>query len=307
MLIYLAIALFAGFLLANQGPINADLRKTIGSPFWASVLSQIIGTIFLALISLTLVGSLFPSLHFILSNPLWIWIGGFIGPIYVTSTVFLFPRLGAVQTVILPIFGQILMGVVIDSFGWFSSNQIPLTTMRGIGMVVTIIGIISAVVLPNLGKNKTEEKAKAPVALQIWAVISGTFLSIQQAINGHLGSLLGAPAKASFLSFFLGLIAISLVTILIERKLPKMALIKKAKKWNMLGGVWGALFVLGAVLAVPQIGTGLNIMMGLVGQILGSMFVQQFGWWKSSKYRVQLWQILGVLIMLLGIVFIKFL
>ena len=34
MYIYLAFALVGGFLLANQNPINADLRKIVGSPFW---------------------------------------------------------------------------------------------------------------------------------------------------------------------------------------------------------------------------------------------------------------------------------
>ena len=36
MYIYLAFALVGGFLLANQNPINADLRKIVGSPFLAS-------------------------------------------------------------------------------------------------------------------------------------------------------------------------------------------------------------------------------------------------------------------------------
>ena len=35
MYIYLAFALVGGFLLANQNPINADLRKIVGSPFLA--------------------------------------------------------------------------------------------------------------------------------------------------------------------------------------------------------------------------------------------------------------------------------
>lgn len=48
-------------------------------------------------------------------------------------------------------------------------------------------------------------------------------------------------------------------------------------------------------------------MMGLIGQILGSMLVQQFGWWRSNKYQIQVWQVIGILVMLAGIVFIKFL
>ncbi|ETD03704.1 hypothetical protein N568_0112010 [Lactococcus garvieae TRF1] len=58
MFVYLGIALFAGFLLANQNPINADLRKNVHSPFWASTISQIIGVVFLGTVSLLLTGYL---------------------------------------------------------------------------------------------------------------------------------------------------------------------------------------------------------------------------------------------------------
>lgn len=74
-----------------------------------------------------------------------------------------------------------------------------------------------------------------------------------------------------------------------------------------IGWYLGGFFVLGAVLAVPKIGAGLNIMMALLGQIIGSMLVQQFGWWRSDRYPIRLIQVAGVAVMLVGIVCIKFL
>ena len=46
---------------------------------------------------------------------------------------------------------------------------------------------------------------------------------------------------------------------------------------------------------------------GLIGQIVGSMLVQQFGWWRSAKSSVNGIQILGVVVMAVSIAFIKFL
>lgn len=308
MFVYLGIALFAGFLLANQNPINADLRKNVNSPFLASTVSQIIGVVFLGTASLLLTGELFPTIDFVSNHPAWIWVGGLLGPVYVTSNVFLFPRLGAVQTVILPILGQILAGVVIDSFGWFHAVQIPMTPIRVLGIAVALSGLFIAVVLPSL-RHKSEKLASESslILLQIWAIISGSFIAIQQAINGHLGALLQKPLQASFVSFFIGLVVIVTVTLVVERRLITRAERREIKNWNMLGGIWGALFVLGAVLAVPKIGAGLNIMMALLGQIIGSMLVQQFGWWRSDRYSISPLQIIGVLVMLAGIVCIKFL
>ena len=157
MYIYLAFALVGGFLLANQNPINADLRKIVGSPFLASGISNFVGSIFLGIITLVNSQTLFPSFQFVGSHPAWIWIGGVLGGIFLTSNVLLFPRLGAVQTVILPILGQILMGTLIDSFGWFHAMQLPMTLMRFLGIIITLAGVIVAVVLPNL-----KEKEAAP-------------------------------------------------------------------------------------------------------------------------------------------------
>ena len=58
---------------------------------------------------------------------------------------------------------------------------------------------------------------------------------------------------------------------------------------------------------MPKIGAGLNIMMALLGQIIGSMLVQQFGWWRSDRYPIRLIQVAGVAVMLVGIICIKFL
>ena len=61
------------------------------------------------------------------TEPWWIWIGGALGVIYLTGNIVLFPKLGSVQTVIMPILGQIVMSMLIDNFGWFTlSNMILL-------------------------------------------------------------------------------------------------------------------------------------------------------------------------------------
>lgn len=307
MYIYLAFALVGGFLLANQNPINADLRKIVGSPFLASGISNFVGSIFLGIITLVTTQELFPSFHFVSSHPAWLWIGGIFGGIFLTSNVLLFPRLGAVQTVILPILGQILMGTLIDSFGWFHAMQLPMTLMRFMGIVITLIGVIIAVVLPNLKEKEAEKPKGNLLGWRIWAVIVGAMSAAQQAINGRLGVLLGNTAQAAFVSFLIGFSPIPIVSLFVDRRLPKISDLKKAKPWNGIGGFLGASFVFATVVAVPQIGAGLTIMMGLIGQILGSMLVQQFGWWRSNKYQIQVWQVIGILVMLAGIVFIKFL
>ncbi|WP_258088238.1 DMT family transporter [Weissella fangxianensis] len=311
-LIYLGVAFLAGFLLANQNPINSDLSKIVRSPFLAASISFLVGTLFLGLLSWGMTGDLWPSKQFISNQPMWIWLGGLLGGIYLTSNVVLFPKLGAMQTVILPILGQILMGTIIDTFGWFQADLIPLTGLRFIGLIILTLGVICAVVLPSKLNNSevildNTRKNNAKLFWQIWAIIAGAVSAIQQAINGHLGTILNNSEQAAFISFFTGFLLIMVFSLIVERRLPKISELKTTKVWNWFGGILGGSFVLATVLTVPQIGAGLTITMSLIGSITGSMLVQQFGWWRSVKSSISFVQILGVIIMAVGVVIIKFL
>lgn len=75
-LVFLGLSLFAGFMLANQNPINADMKKVVGSPFISAAISFLIGSIFLGILSAIMSHRVFPSGSFISSNPAWIWLGG---------------------------------------------------------------------------------------------------------------------------------------------------------------------------------------------------------------------------------------
>ena len=310
--IFLGLAFLAGFLLANQNPINSDLSKIVRSPFLAASISFLVGTLFLGLLSWGMSGDLWPSRQFISKQPMWIWSGGLLGGIYLTSNVVLFPKLGAMQTVILPILGQILMGTIIDTFGWFKATLIPLTGLRFIGLVILTLGVICAVVLPSalnkkelLLNNSSQNNGK--LFWQIWAIIAGAVSAIQQAINGHLGTLLHNSEQAAFISFFTGFILITVFSLILERRLPKLSELKTTTVWNWFGGILGGSFVLATVLTVPKIGAGLTITMSLIGSIIGSMLVQQFGWWRSARSSISFIQIIGVIIMAVGVMIIKFL
>ncbi|GAK30941.1 putative transporter [Weissella oryzae SG25] len=303
--------MIAGFLLANQSPINADLRGIVHSPFIAAAISFIVGTVFLAVIAWIQTGQLLPSWTVLAKLPWWLWLGGVLGLIYLTSNILLFSKIGAIQTVILPMLGQIVMGIFIDTFGWFNSPVLALSFWRLAGIVTLFLGVIIAVVVPNLGNRVVvlnDEAKDVKIWLwQVWAVIIGGFGAIQQAINGHLGVVLASPVQATLISFGLGSILIVILAYLVERRMVSWQELKQTRPWNWLGGFLGALFVLTAVIALPHIGAGMTIMMGLLGQITGSILVQQFGWWHSIKKRVVPAQIIGIIIMLVGVGLIKFL
>jgi transporter family-2 protein len=72
--------------------------------------------------------------------PAWMWIGGVMGLTVVFSITFAQPRIGATATIGILIAGQLVMGAVIDRFGWFGVEQIGISPYRALGVVLLGIG-----------------------------------------------------------------------------------------------------------------------------------------------------------------------
>lgn len=308
------LGLVAGIILANQNPVNAYLRTYIGSPYRTSLISFTVGVIFLAIILLSTGISLLPTATEITQTPVWMWFGGCLAAIYLTTFILLFPKIGAIQTAILPILGQVLMGTAIDTFGLFGNHVIALSGQRILGIVILLLGIGIAVIWANyqrpakrFGAAKTSNQSAFELnAWRVWAIIAGVLSAMQQAINGQLGLAIDSPVKATFVSFTLSwIVLVFIVLVMDHRILPHATEIKKLPWWGWLGGVLGALFVLLTVILVPKIGAGLTVTTILVGQLGGSLVVAQWGLWRSPIAPAKRLQVIGILIMLVGVLVIK--
>ncbi|MFT8871904.1 MAG: DMT family transporter [Sporolactobacillus sp.] len=153
----LIIGIVTGIILPLQTAISVKLRKALRSPLRAALATFFIAAFFLGLL-LTVSGhSLLIDQQLIRQQPWWVWIGGFLGVIYVTGNIILFPRLGSVHTVIMPVLGQIMMSMLIDDFGWFQLAQHRFDWIRCVGSLLILGGIILTVVVDQqLEKQKTK-------------------------------------------------------------------------------------------------------------------------------------------------------
>ena len=68
-----------GIGLAMQTAVNSRLRNFVVSPYLASMVSFVIGTLFLA-IAMLIMGEPFGiSINVFVTEPIWIWFGGICG------------------------------------------------------------------------------------------------------------------------------------------------------------------------------------------------------------------------------------
>ena len=130
-------------LLPIQTSINSRLSQFTRSSFYASTISFAVGTICLLVLNIIIHPQVLTPEFFSKQTLNYTWVlGGLLGVIYLTGNLLLLPRLGAALTVVITVTGQIIMGVIIDTFGLLGAHQQSFTLFKGVGIIFLITGII---------------------------------------------------------------------------------------------------------------------------------------------------------------------
>lgn len=99
--------------------------------------------------------------------PWWGWTGGIIALFTITANILLFKAIGQLQTMVLPLFGQLLFSLAIDHYGLFSARVIPLSLLRFVGMAISV-----ALLLGQLTLSLGMEPPGSPSALHNYSASS---------------------------------------------------------------------------------------------------------------------------------------
>lgn len=275
---FLVLAMLVGAIVPVQTAINTRLRVSVGSPIAATFLSFVVAAVVSSVMALLATGELVPDLAVAAAQPWWAWLGGFMGVMFIAGNIVLFPKLGPVQTVILPILGQAIMGLLIDRFGLFQSPHVAVGALRLLGALIVVLGI--AMVLEVGRRPASRGTADGPTVwlLRGFGVLMGMGSATQTAVNGHLGRALSSPVQAGQISLVVGLLLLFAMPVLLSG--PRRALtsgVAPGPWWMWLGGVLGAFFVFGGAALSPILGTGTTVIAALVGNILCGQVLESLG------------------------------
>jgi transporter family-2 protein len=313
--VFLALVpIIMGAGLATQTAINSKLRQFLGSPYLASGISFMIGLLFLFILGRLLQQPMLPTASFVTTQPWWIWLGGVFGVIGLTGNIVLFSTLGSIQASVLPILGQIIMGVVIDQFGLFGSPTQSMTWLKLLGVVVLVVGVLITIGIigptdPLTKRAIAKVHVKYELVYQIFGVAAGMLMASQTAINGHLGVQLGSSIQAATISFAIGTILLFLVIWLTHTSFSPIRDAVIATKhfwWLWCGGVIGGAYILCSAWLAPLLGTGQVVILALFGQLLFSEIVEHFGMFDSFAVPIEREKVIGLIVMFVSVVEIHF-
>ncbi|MFE8702369.1 DMT family transporter [Cytobacillus sp. FJAT-54145] len=108
----------------------------------------------------------------------------------------------------------------------------------------------------------------------ILAVIGGLAVGLQATINGGLGKKVGT-IETSFISFTIGTLALLFMVIFFGK--GNIMAVGDVPKWQLTGGLLGALYVFIMVLVVPKLGVASSLMAVIAGQLIMGAILDHFG------------------------------
>ena len=134
---FLALAAGAGVLMAVQGAMNGAMSKIVGVLEGNFVLHAI--GLLIIVILLFLLGLGRGDLHELSKAPWYLFLPGAINVAIIYGVMLSISKTSAGIATTAIIVGQLTMSLLVDWFGWFGLEKIPMTWGRGIGLVLMAV------------------------------------------------------------------------------------------------------------------------------------------------------------------------
>ena len=144
------LLLLGGMAIAAQSSINGSLsiRTDVVTTAW---LANVVAAVILFVLVIFFEP---PQTATMFSVPMWQLSGALFGTFSMVAIVVGVPRIGTAATIVAVIAGQIIMGLMVDHFGWFGNTQLRLDEKR-IMAIVLLAGALYLIYLSNVRRVKT--------------------------------------------------------------------------------------------------------------------------------------------------------
>ena len=134
--------------------------------------------------------------------------------------------------------------------------------------------------------------------------LAGAALIVQIGVNATLRRGLGSPPVAALASFVVGSLGLVFFILLTRTAWPDRAQLAAAPAWAWLGGLLGAFYVVWTVVAGPKLGAATLLALVVLGQLVCSLAVDNFGWLGFPLHPVSATRIAGAALLFGGVLLI---
>ena len=139
----------------------------------------------------------------------------------------------------------------------------------------------------------------------LFALAAGAMLPFQVGMNAVLAGALGSPLRAALVSFVVGTAALLALVLLVARGVPTGERVAEAPWWVWAGGLLGAFYVFGSIVAGPRLGAVTFVALILAGQAVASLLVDHFGLVGFDEQPVSAGRVVGLALLAAGVVLVR--
>ena len=140
------------------------------------------------------------------------------------------------------------------------------------------------------------------IFLVFFAAIGGAAITVQAGLNGQVSRTLGHPLWATLVSLAVSVVTILPMLVVFRVGVPNISAISGTPWWIWIGGVLGAFFITAALTAAPQLGAVTFIAAVVMGQLIVSLFLDQYAIAGFPERPISLLRVLGVCLVIAGVV-----
>jgi transporter family-2 protein len=135
-------------------------------------------------------------------------------------------------------------------------------------------------------------------------LIAGALQAWGPPMNGALRQALSNPWLASVVSFLPVIAFLMVVFVCLPRPLPSAYGLEQMSWWAPLGGLIGSVAVVAGLMFVDKVGAGAFAGLTITANLLMSLIIDKFGLFGMQVHELNLWRILGGLLMIGGVALI---
>ncbi|MEP6983625.1 MAG: DMT family transporter [Sphingomicrobium sp.] len=140
-----------------------------------------------------------------------------------------------------------------------------------------------------------------PMLLVLFA---GGMIALQAPTNAILSRAGGSAVLAALISFAVGTLALLVVWVASGNR-PGASALAKVPWYAWIGGLYGATLVAVAAYAAPKIGLGSLITIGIAGQIVVALLLDQIGALGLPRDPITIGRIAGAVLVIAGVVLVR--
>jgi transporter family-2 protein len=140
------------------------------------------------------------------------------------------------------------------------------------------------------------------------AFAAGVCVAFQAPLNASLAQGLGHPLAGATVSFWIGALALLVVTLLGVRQQVDLGALKTLPIYVIIGGgLLGALYVTASAALTPKIGVAAFMALVISGQLVSSLLIDRMAWFGLIERDLSFGRVGGVLMVLAGTLMVRFL